>query len=208
MKKELRAWLFLLALQIAWIVPCVYDYSQREPINEEVIVEENEVIIQWKQEEPTEVHIEDIEVDTVSEPQVVFYNVPLSEELQLHIFKVCEEYNIAPSLVIALIERESDFDANALSPYGDRGLMQVNPKWHTERAERLGCTDLYNPFENITVGIDYLAELKDKNDDLYWVLMSYNMGENKATKRLEAENFSDYAVGIIERASELENEVE
>lgn len=206
MKKELRAWLIILALNLVVVIACTYDSTHKEQEKEDVVVEENEVIIQWK--EPTEVHIEENEVETVSEPQVVFYNVPLSEELQLHIFKVCEEYNIAPALVMAFIERESDFNEKALSPYGDKGLMQVNPKWHSDRMERLGCTDLFNPFENITVGIDYLAELKDKNDDLYWVLMSYNMGESKATQFLNNDEVTVYAFKIVSRASELENEVE
>jgi hypothetical protein len=210
--KEIRAWVIIVALNLVVVLACAYDSAHREPEpTEEVIIEVNEDIIQWKQEEPTEIHIEEIEVETVTEPrkeEVTFYNVPLSEELQLHIFKECEKYNIAPALVMALIERESDFDVNALSPYGDKGLMQVNPRWHTERAEKLGCTDLFNPFDNITVGIDYLAELKAEKPDVYWVLMAYNKGREEATERLNNEDYSSYAVGIVERAGEIESEVE
>ena len=107
-----------------------------------------------------------------------------------------------------MIDAESDFDANALSPYGDKGLMQINPKWHSYRMERLNCTDLYDPFQNITVGIDYIAELKAKKPDVYWVLMAYNQGMSKATERIKNENYSSYAVGIVERASEIERGVE
>ena len=183
-KKEIRAWIILSALQLAWIVPCGYAYTHQEPV-EEVHIEETETeIIQWKQEVVVE------EVEVVAKPQkeeVQFYNVPLSEELQLHIFKECEKYNIAPALIVALIDAESDFDANALSPYGDKGLMQINPKWHSYRMERLNCTDLYDPFQNITVGIDYIAELKAKKPDVYWVLMAYNQGMSKATERIKNE---------------------
>ena len=205
--KELRVWIILVALQLLWIVPCIYDANKEEPV-QEVVQESETEIIKWKD---TEVSIEEVEVEVVTEPteeEVVFYNVPLSEELQLHIFAECEKYNIAPTIVLALIEKESDFDPNETSNKGAKGLMQVVPKWHRARMERLGCLDLNDPFQNITVGIDYLAELKAKNDDLYWVLMSYNMGEYKATQRFNAGNYSTYAISIVERASELQREVE
>lgn len=203
--KELRAWIVLLAMQLVWIGPCVYDANARVP--KEEVIKETEDIIRWKQEE---VSIEEVEVETVTEPieETVFYNVPLSEQLQLHIFEECEKHNIAPAIVIALIERESDFDEYAESSKGAKGLMQVVPKWHGERMDRLDCGDLFNPYQNITVGIDYLAELKEKNSDLYWVLMAYNQGMSKATVRLANEDYSNYAISIVERASELTKEVE
>lgn len=193
MKKEIRCWLFLIALQAAWIGPCVYHYTQQ---NEEVVVEEKE-----------EVHIEENEIETVTQ-SYEFYDVPLSEEIQIHIFEECEKRNIAPALVIALIERESHYDENAESNNGAIGLMQVTPRWHEERKERLGCTDLYDPFQNISVGIDYLAELRDKNNDLYWVLMAYNRTESYATDCTNNMEINFYALRIVERAVEIETEKE
>ena len=204
--KEVRAWLFLGALQLAWIIPCAYDYTHKEP-TEEVVIETETELIQWKEE----VTVEEVEVDTVTEPQeeeVKFYNVPLSEDLQMYIFRECEKHNIAPEIIIAMIEMESYYDADEVSSHGAIGLMQVVPKWHKERMERLGCTDLFDPYQNVTVGIDYVAELKEKNADLYWVLMAYNGGERYATKRIKAENYSKYAIKIVERAGELAEEVE
>lgn len=183
-----------------------------EPIPTET-TETPEDIIHWKQEEIIEtelqeVHIEEPETVIVTEPaeEVTFYDVPLSEELQLHIFAECEKHNIAPAIVIAMIERESDFDASDIGDNGNSfGLMQIQPKWHQGRMDRLGCTDLLNPFENVTVGIDYLAELKSENSDLYWCLMAYNAGRSKATKWMDQGIYSNYAKCVVERASELEN---
>lgn len=206
MNKELRAWLFLVALQLVWIIPCGYACTHQEPVVEEQI-EESEDIIRWKDEE--EVHIEENEVGTVTEPQVTFYNVPLSEELQLHIFAECEKHNIAPAIIIAMIERESNFKADTIGDKGDSfGLMQIQPKWHQERMNRLGCTDLLDPFQNVTVGIDIIAGHIQTNADVEYVLMAYNGGSSYANKKLESGDISDYALSIVERASELQNEVE
>lgn len=87
-----------------------------------------------------------------------------------------EQYNICPELIQAIIERESSYD-----PYAKNGnclgLMQVSSRWHSDRMEKLGVSDLYDPYSNILVGTDYLAELFDeaiesgRGDDLYYVLM-------------------------------------
>ena len=179
--------------------------------NEEVYIEEDDFeLIRWKQE-TEEVHVEELDVEEldvepVAEPQKEYelYDVPLSEELQIHVIEECEKRSISPSIVIAMIERESDFRIDLIGDNGDSyGLMQIQPKWHQNRMEKLGCTDLLDPFQNITVGIDYLAELKDENPDLYWVLMAYNGGRAYANRKMDSNNYSDYAVKVIKRASEL-----
>ncbi len=108
-----------------------------------------------------------------------------------------------------MIERESNYKADAIGDNGNSlGLMQIQPKWNAERMERLGCVDLLDPFQNVTVGIDVLAELIDKDTDLYWVLMAYNGGQAYATKNMKNETYSDYAIYVTERATELEKEIE
>lgn len=216
-KKELKVWLFILVINLFWILPCVWDYTHRKPI-EEVVEESETELIKWKDTEVTEEEliIEDIETDVVTEPQeevsnnegIKFYNVPLSEELQMHTFYECDGYNIAPSLVFAIMWRESRFQESAVSPYGAIGLMQVAPKWHWDRMERLGCNDLYNPYQNITVGIDYLAYLKEQNRDIVWVLTAYRWGESKANENHANWIVCEYAKEVIEKASEIAREVE
>jgi soluble lytic murein transglycosylase-like protein len=151
------------------------------------------------------------EVEEAESPEEViqekteYFDVPLSEELQDHIFAECEKHNISPAIVISMIEQESDYDAMAVGDKGNsQGLMQIQKKWHQERMDKLGCTDLLDPFQNITVGIDYLAELKGKNSELYWVLMAYNGGCRYANRRIESGNISNYAIEVAERAEELE----
>lgn len=115
-------------------------------------------------------------------------------------------YNICPELIEAVIEVESGFDANAVSPCGAIGLMQIVPKWHRSRMEALGVTDLKDPYSNILVGTDILADLfEEYGDDVYLVLMCYNEGKyGTAVQRAEAGEFSHYARKIVERSAELE----
>ena len=201
MKKEIRAWLFLAVLQISWIGPCLYDvYTCRQ--KEEIVIEENGNSFDT---EKTEVEEKVMEVPNPIYKDIRFYDVPLDEDLQMHTFVECDGYSIAPAIVFAIMDVESNYDVNALSQYGDIGIMQINPTWHEERMEILNCTDLYNPYQNITVAINYLAWLIDINPDVYWVLMAYNKGPDKATELLDQGIITDYAIEVLEYAEELEN---
>lgn len=75
---------------------------------------------------------------------------------------------IDPEYVCAIIYHESRFDPTVTnSKTGVRGLTQINPKWHTKRAETLGVMDLYEPYGNILVCFDILNELTQKYDFEY-----------------------------------------
>lgn len=125
--------------------------------------------------------------------------------------EIGKKYNISPEIIQAIIERESSYDEEATN--GDCvGLMQVSTKWNEERMEKLGITDIYDPYSNILVGTDFLAELfqigidKGYGDDIYYVLMRYSMKTTTANKLYLNEEYSDYAIGICDRAFELERE--
>lgn len=128
----------------------------------------------------------------------------ISEEIQEVCVKYGEEYGICPELLMAVIEKESSGRPKVVSSMGCVGLMQINPKYHTERMERLGVTDLTDIDSNVHMGTDYLVELFKEHGDIYLVLMCYNMGEHRAKKLYEAGEYSDYAVSIAQRSAELE----
>ena len=66
-KKELREWILLLALQIAWIAPCVYDYTTKEEVQiEDEWIEEMEDIIRWRIDDvEEEIYIEEVDAEIV-----------------------------------------------------------------------------------------------------------------------------------------------
>lgn len=107
---------------------------------------------------------------------IEFYPVPLDHDLQAFIIHTCEELSIDPAIIVAMIDQESDFKADAIGDGGDSvGLLQIQQKWHGERMERLGADDLMNPYQNAAVGIDFMAELLGKYP-LEEALTAYNRG--------------------------------
>lgn len=134
-------------------------------------------------------------------PAIPLYDVPLDEELQLHIIHTCEEHRIDPAIIIAMAYRESTYNPDCIGDGGESfGLLQVQPYWHSERMERLGCTDLLDPFQNVTVAVDYLAEMLGWYDgDIAKALVAYNQGSYKGT-------VTRYAEAVLEIAEELRGE--
>lgn len=128
----------------------------------------------------------------------------IKEEYQEYVYEVAGEYELDPELIIAMMETESSGRRKVVSSAGCIGLMQVSPKWHKDRMERLGVTDLTDPYGNILVGCDFVAELFEKYGDVYAVLMAYNEGEyDGAIERAFAGQYSKYATTIVKRYKEL-----
>lgn len=136
----------------------------------------------------------------VEEPSPL-YDVPLDADLQAHIKLTCEEYHIDPYIVLAMIWQESRWNADAVGDGGDSlGLMQIQPRWHSGRMEKLGCEDLLDPYDNVVVGIDYLAEsIRRYDGDVDKALVAYNQGHYKGT-------ITEYALDVLEKADELRGE--
>ena len=125
------------------------------------------------------------------------YNVNLFVEVQECIITECEKYGINPKIIIAMIEKESRYNPNAIGDNGNSfGLMQIQPRWHTKRMEKLGCTDLLNPIQNVKVGIDYLGELYNRYGDIGKALTAYNTGSYNGT-------ITYYATSVMARANEV-----
>lgn len=127
----------------------------------------------------------------------------IPKEVQQACIKYGEEYSICPELLMAMCEKESSGRANAVNG-PCKGLLQINENVHKGRMERLGVTDLYDIESNVNVAADYLLELFEQNEDIYLVLMIYNMGNEKAEQLYEQGIYSKYAVSITERSEELE----
>lgn len=126
----------------------------------------------------------------------------ISEEIQGYCIEIGEMYGVCPELLMAIVEAESSGNPEAKNG-NCLGLMQVSQRWHYDRMERLGVSDLFDPYGNILVGTDYLMELAYKYGDLGLVLDKYN-GNSKAEYNAENGIVSEYANKVLTRAEELE----
>lgn len=72
--------------------------------------------------------------------------------------------------------------ANAVSPAGAIGVMQLMPR----TAKELGVRDPYNPEQNIEGGVKYLAQLQRKYQDPRLTAIAYNWGPGNTDKWLAA----------------------
>lgn len=131
------------------------------------------------------------------------YDVPLEPELQLYIKKLCDSYGVDMPLVLAIIGQESNYQYNIIGDDGDSiGLMQVQPQHHQSRMYRLGVTNLLEPKENVTVGIDILAELL-REQDTEWAVTAYNAGKKAADFNKQVGVISEYAESVMTLAEEI-----
>lgn len=153
-----------------------------EEVASEIIEEESSEPVVTTEQPTTEISTS--KADVITEPVTNvnvegYFDVPLSTDLQDHIFSICKEYGVDPALVIAIIEQESTYDPGAVNYNGTCfGLMQVYEYYHTDRMARLGVTDLFDPYQNVKVGIDILAGLYATGNSTEWVLTKYSGGSS------------------------------
>lgn len=141
-----------------------------------------------------------------SEP-VKIYDVPLDAELQRHISELSESYGVDMPLVVAIIGQESNYRPDAVGDNGNSlGLMQIQPRWHAARMERLGVTDLLDPYQNTAVGIDLLAELIEEGNGTEWAVTAYNAGTAAADYNRAIGTRTEYAESVMKLKEALMNE--
>lgn len=112
------------------------------------------------------------------------------------IIKYGKLYKIDPPLLAALIKTESNFNTEAESSKGAKGLMQITPSTGEWIASTTGMEDfseemLFDPEVNIKLGswyIEYLTDYYKGSFDL--VFAAYNGGSGNVDKWLKNKNYS------------------
>lgn len=151
-----------------------------EAITKNVAVNRDSVVVYQEEGRDIPVDYSEPADETIEpEPEIDIYPVDLDADLQRYIIKTCKEYQINPSVVIAMCFYESSFNADAVGDNGEgMGLMGINPRWCWPEMEKLNCPDMRDPYQNVTVGIDILAQKMAKYDgNPEMALMSYNAGD-------------------------------
>jgi len=104
-----------------------------------------------------------------------------SSEYDQQIRVFASKYGVDPALVKAVIQVESNFDPDAVSRAGARGLMQLMPG--TAAMYSVGLQQIFHPQKNIEAGVRHLAYLKTLfPNNLEYVIAAYNAGENNVKK--------------------------
>jgi soluble lytic murein transglycosylase-like protein len=74
------------------------------------------------------------------------------KQYEVMITNAAEKYALPASLLHAIILTESAYNAEAVSPAGAQGLMQLMP----DTAIRFGVSDVFDPVQNIDGGSRYV----------------------------------------------------
>lgn len=111
--------------------------------------------------------------------------------------KYANEFNIDPYLISAIINVESNFNKDALSPKDARGLMQITTSTGEWGAKELNINNftldlLYDPEINIQIGTWYLKQLgKEFDNNLQLMLAAYNGGSGNVNKWLKNQEYCE-----------------
>ena len=181
----------LISIALAIFLAChiiVYALDKRD--EPEIILPEPTTVTEVKVSEP-KMAATSLEESEASE--VIYYDVPLDHDTQDLLRQACEESGVDMALALAVISRETDF-RNISGDNGNAyGYFQVWPKWHYDRMERLGVTDLNDPLSNFRVGCDFLAEL----------LSEYTVAEALTAYNSGNPGNSAYARSVIKRMEKI-----
>ncbi len=126
-----------------------------------------------------------------------FYPIKYEE----YVYEYSKENNIDPLLIFAIIKTESNFKENVKSKSGAIGLMQLMPETGREQAKNLeiNYTDevLYDPKENIKIGIYYYNYLLDYyNENYILAFAAYNAGIGNVDKWIETGTINNLGTNV------------
>lgn len=165
------------------------------------IIDEREAL----QKERNNIYVSCIELDN----KINILSKYVHELDIIHTYSVTGD--VPPEVILAVMRLESNFNPYAVSYTGKSfGIMQIN-EIHTQHLEdRLEILDIKT---NVESGVSLLSGLKEQNDDIYYMLGSYNMGVYGYKNYVKNTNkkcteYSKSAIMIIRELNEKREEYE
>ena len=112
-----------------------------------------------------------------------------------YVDKYSKEYNVDPLLVLSVIRGESNFNPDAVSSRGAKGLMQIMDSTGEWIAKEIGIENftpdmLFNEETNIRMGCWYLKNLEGEFGSLDLLIAAYNAGSGHVAQWLKDERYS------------------
>ena len=120
---------------------------------------------------------------------------------QQYVEEYAEEFSLDKNLVYAVIKIESNFDENAVSVAGAKGLMQLMDRTAEDCSKKAGFdyiipADLFVPEKNIRLGCYYISQLMSIYNDTELAITAYNGGTGNVEKWLSDPEYSDGEGGL------------
>lgn len=132
----------------------------------------------------------------------VTWTAPMPEEHLAHLVACCEKEGVPVEIALALIERESGFQADDVSETDDHGYMQIN-RCHFDVALLRKLRPESSPLDNIEYGVWLLADNYRTFGSWCRALMVYADGFG-AMKRPEwVQGFTERERLLLDRADEI-----
>jgi soluble lytic murein transglycosylase len=123
-------------------------------------------------------------IDAVLAKRAPELGLTLRHQLGVAIAEEASRAGYDPLLIVSIIDVESEFDEEAVSSKGARGLMQIQPTTLYFLAQREGLRlsreeVAADPALQVRLGIRYLRALNNRFKSLDLALMAYNAGPGK-----------------------------
>ena len=95
----------------------------------------------------------------------------IAKKYAVWVYEASAKYGVDPVLALSVMSVESGFNYKAISPTGPIGLFQIASSWHKDKTTQPA---LFDPRNNINVGVQILKEYSDKSHTDVETLLRYN----------------------------------